>query len=98
MVSRRGSAWIPHAVVLVGLGLVLFPVYVALVAASHALPDILEAPMSLVPGTRFVANIAEALAFGTAKPSGEPVALMLLNSFAMALVIAVGKIAISLPS
>jgi sn-glycerol 3-phosphate transport system permease protein len=98
MVSPRGSAWIPHAVMLVGLGLVLFPVYVALVAASHALPDILEAPMSLVPGTRFFANIAAAMASGTAKTSGEPVALMLLNSFVMALVIAAGKIAISLPS
>jgi hypothetical protein len=35
---------------------VLFPVYVALVAASHALPDIVEAPMSLVPGTQFAAD------------------------------------------
>src|SRR4051794_11378270 len=98
MVSKRGSAWIPHAVMLVGLGLVLFPVYVALVASSHALPDILEAPMSLVPGTQFFANIGAALASGTAKTSGQPVAAMLLNSFVMALVIAAGKIAISLPS
>jgi sn-glycerol 3-phosphate transport system permease protein len=98
MVSPRSSAWIPHAVMLAGLGLVLFPVYVALVAASHALPDIIEAPMSLVPGTQFAANIGAALASGTAKTSGEPVAAMLLNSLVMALVIAAGKIAISLPS
>jgi sn-glycerol 3-phosphate transport system permease protein len=98
MVSPRSSAWVPHAVMLAGLGLVLFPVYVALVAASHALPDIVEAPMSLVPGTQFATNIGAALASGTAKTSGEPVAAMLLNSLVMALVIAAGKIAISLPS
>ena len=98
MVSARGSAWVPHAVLLGGLGLVLFPVYVALVAASHALPDILEAPMSLVPGAQFTANIAAALTAGTEKTSGEPVAAMLLNSLVMALAIAAGKIAISLPS
>ncbi len=98
MVSSRRSAWVPHAVILLGLGIVLFPVYVALVAASHALPDILAAPMSLAPGTEFFANVAAALALGTARTSGEPVAAMLLNSLVMALVIAAGKIAISLPS
>ncbi len=98
MVSSRRSAWVPHAVILLGLGVVLFPVYVALVAASHALPDILAAPMSLAPGTEFFANVAAALALGTARTSGEPVAAMLLNSLVMALVIAAGKIAISLPS
>ena len=98
MVTARRSAWVPHAVLLAGLALVLFPVYVALVASSDELADILEAPMSLVPGPHLVGNIAEALAAGTAKTSGQPVTAMLFNSLVMALVIAVGKIAISLPS
>src|SRR6202035_3700496 len=62
------------------------------------LPDILSAPMTLVPGSRLVANLREALAAGTAKTSGQPVTAMLLNSLVMALVIAAGKILISLPS
>src|SRR5260370_34717991 len=98
MVTARRSAWVPHAVVFAGLMLVLFPIYVAFVASSHALPDILEAPMTLVPGPRLAANFAEALSAGTAKTSGQPVTAMLLNSLVMALVIAAGKIAISLPS
>ncbi len=98
MVTARHTAWIPHAVLIAGLLLVLFPIYVAFVASSHELPDILEAPMTLVPGTRLVANFAEALTAGTAKTSGEPVTVMLLNSLVMALVIAIGKIVISLPS
>jgi len=98
MVTARRNAWVPHAVLIAGLMVVLFPIYVALVAASHALPDILEAPMTLVPGSRLAANFAEALSAGTAKTSGEPVTAMLLNSLVMALAIAAGKIAISLPS
>src|SRR5947209_10637933 len=98
MVIARRSAWVPHAVLILGIAVVLFPIYVALVAASDQLSDILEAPMSLAPGTRIVPNFAEALTAGTAKTSGQPVSTMLLNSLVMALVIAAGKIAISLPS
>jgi sn-glycerol 3-phosphate transport system permease protein len=98
MVTARRSAWVPHAVLIAGLILVLFPIYVAFVASSHALADILEAPMTLVPGSRLLANFAEALGTGTAKTSGEPVTAMLANSLVMALVIAAGKILISLPS
>jgi len=95
--SGRG-AWIPHAVLLAGLALVLFPIYVAFVASSLTLRDILDAPMTLVPGPDFIPNYRQALAAGTAGTSGQPVAAMMLNSLVMALAIAVGKIAISLPS
>src|SRR5437016_8213199 len=98
MVTARRSALVPHAVLIAGLLLVLFPIYVAFVASSHPLSDIIEAPMTLVPGSRLVANFSEALSAGTAKTSGQPVTAMLANSLVMALVIAAGKIAISLPS
>ena len=96
MVAARRNAWIPHAVLIAGLALVLFPIYVALVASSHELPDILNAPMTLLPGPD--ANYRTALAAGTMSTSGQPVAGMLLNSLVMALAIAAGKIVISLPS
>jgi sn-glycerol 3-phosphate transport system permease protein len=98
MVSAGKSAWAPHAVLLLGLAVVLFPVYVALVASSLSLRDILDAPMTLVPGPDLVANFRDALALGTISTNGQPVAAMMLNSLVMALAIAVGKIAISLPS
>jgi sn-glycerol 3-phosphate transport system permease protein len=97
MNARRG-VWIPHAVLLAGLTLVLFPIYVAFVASSLTLRDILDAPMTLVPGPDIFANYKAALATGTISTSGQSVAAMLLNSLVMALVIAIGKIAISLPS
>ena len=98
MVSAARSAWIPHAVLLLGLALVLFPVYVAFVASTLPLQDILDAPMTLVPGPDLVANYRDALALGTISTNGQPVAAMMLNSLVMALAIAIGKIAISLPS
>ncbi|HEY1301313.1 MAG TPA: sn-glycerol-3-phosphate ABC transporter permease UgpE [Stellaceae bacterium] len=95
--SGRG-AWLPHMVLLVGLGLVLFPVYVAFVASSLTLRDILDAPMTLIPGPHLFENFGRALGRGTLGTSGEGVARMMANSLVMALAIAFGKIAISLPS
>jgi sn-glycerol 3-phosphate transport system permease protein len=98
MVTAQRSAWIPHAILIAGLIVVLFPVYVAFVASSLDLDAILQAPMPLLPGRRLIANFAEALGAGTAKTSGVAVSRMMLNSLVMALIIAAGKIAISLPS
>jgi sn-glycerol 3-phosphate transport system permease protein len=97
MIGGRG-AWIPHAILMTGLALVLFPIYVAFVASSLTSRDILDAPMTLFPGPDILANYRTALAAGTMSTSGQPVGGMLLNSLVMALVIAAGKILISLPS
>ena len=98
MVTARRNAWIPHAVLIVGLLVVLFPVYVALVASTHDLDAILQAPMPLLPGSHIVRNFADAVTAGTAKTSGVSVGRMMFNSLVMDLTIAAGKIAISLPS
>jgi sn-glycerol 3-phosphate transport system permease protein len=98
MVGSGRGAWIPHAVLVAGLALVLFPIYVAFVASSLTVRDILDAPMTLVPGSNLVANYREALVAGTIRTSGQPVAAMMANSLVMAFAVAIGKIAISLPS
>jgi sn-glycerol 3-phosphate transport system permease protein len=98
MVTARSRAWIPHAVLIGGMAIVLFPVYVMIVAASLDLPAILEAPMTLIPGRYLPDNLIEALTAGTAKTSGVGVGTMMFSSLVMALAIAGGKIAISLPS
>jgi sn-glycerol 3-phosphate transport system permease protein len=98
MVTARQSAWIPHAILIAGIAVVLFPIYVAIVASTHDLPTILDMPMTLVPGGHIVRNFTDAITAGTAKTSGVSVGRMMFNSLVMALIIAVGKIAISLPS
>src|ERR1700759_422586 len=97
MVTAARSAWVPHAVLILGMVLVLFPIYVAFDAATHDLDTILKVPMTLLPGSRFLSNLRDALSSGTAKAIGQPVSSMLLNRAVMALAIAIGKIAISLP-
>jgi sn-glycerol 3-phosphate transport system permease protein len=98
IVTARQSAWIPHAILIAGLAVVLFPIYVAIVASTHDLPTILDMPMTLVPGSHIARNFTDAITQGTAKTSGIDVGRMMFNSLVMALIIACGKIAISLPS
>jgi sn-glycerol 3-phosphate transport system permease protein len=87
-----------HAVLILGVLLIAFPVYVTFVASSHTLERILEVPMPLLPGDQLVENYRQALESGSAKGSRAAVGSMLVNSTVMALGIALGKIAISIIS
>ena len=89
---------ISHAVLILGVLLIAFPVYVTFVASTHSLERILEVPMPLVPGDQLVENYRQALAAGSTKGSKAAVGTMLVNSTVMALGIALGKIAISIIS
>jgi sn-glycerol 3-phosphate transport system permease protein len=99
MVERRPLLdWLAHAILLLGVAVVAFPLYVTFVASSHTAETILRAPMPLVPGGHLIDNLGTALAGGTGAGSSAPVARMMWVSFVTAMVIAVGKIAISLLS
>ena len=56
----------------------LLPVYVAFVASSLPLQDILDAAMTLVPGPDLLANYREALASGTAGTNDAAIARKML--------------------
>jgi sn-glycerol 3-phosphate transport system permease protein len=99
MVERRPALdLVAHLVLALGVVVVALPVYVTFVASTQSLEQILAVPMSLVPGSDLVANYTAALGGGSARGSGAPVARMMWVSLASALVIAFGKIAISLVS
>ncbi len=99
MVERRpGLAFLRHAVLIGGVALVMLPVYVAIVASTLSLDQINAVPMPLVPGSHALENYANVLWKGAKVGSTAPVGRMMLNSLVMALVIACGKIAISLIS
>lgn len=98
MRARTGSSgFLPHLVLWGGVAIVAFPIYMTLVASSLTPQDIL-AGMPLLPGPHLFANYRDALLHGVAATSGVSVTRMLWNSLVMALVIAIGKIAISLLS
>ena len=88
---------VSHLVLVLGVLLVAFPVYVTFVASTHTPEEVLAAPMSMLPGTRLVENYAAVLAHGSGE-STAAVGRMMFNSLVSALVIAIGKIAISLLS
>ncbi len=88
---------VTHAVLLLGVAIVAAPLYVTFVASTLTLDQVNQPPMPLLPGGPFVANYLEVISHG-AGMSGAPVGRMMLNSLVTALVIAFGKIAISLLS
>jgi sn-glycerol 3-phosphate transport system permease protein len=85
-----------HAVLLAGIALIAFPLYVTFVASTRTLEEILQVPMPLLPGPHLWENYGQVLGSGTTRGAGAPVGQMMLNSLVMALVIAFGKIAISI--
>ena len=99
MVERQaGLTLLTHVVLVAGVIVVAFPIYVTFVASTHTLDDVVRAPMPLTPGHRLIENYQAVLAEGLRSTGGAPVGRMLVNSLVMAVVIAAGKIAISLLS
>ena len=102
MVERRPLATaISHLVLVLGVLIVAFPIYLTFIASTHTAREIAQqAPMSLLPGDNIAQSYSLAL-FGGQTDNGArtpPVAPMLWISLVSALVISIGKIAISLLS
>jgi sn-glycerol 3-phosphate transport system permease protein len=54
MVERRPSlGMLAHAIMIVGMALVIFPIYLAFVASTHTPQEIMQAPMPILPGSNF---------------------------------------------
>jgi sn-glycerol 3-phosphate transport system permease protein len=95
--KRPWLTFLSHAVLLIGLVVVAFPLDATFVASTHTPQEVLAAPMSLIPGSHLIENYTKVLTSG-AGLSSAPVGRMMWNSLVMALAISFGKIAISLMS
>jgi sn-glycerol 3-phosphate transport system permease protein len=99
MVENRPLAtFLAHAVLIAGVVVIAFPLYVTFVASTLTYDQIITVPMPLVPGDQLVENYTQVLTSGSAKGSHAAVSRMLLNSSVMAVGVAIGKIAISIIS
>jgi sn-glycerol 3-phosphate transport system permease protein len=96
--NRPVLRFFQHAILIAGVVVVAFPLYITFVASTLTLDDIVRVPMPLVPGEHFWANYSQVLSAGSTRGAAAPVGQMMLNSLVMALVIAIGKIAISIIS
>ena len=85
-----------HAVLILGVLAVAFPLYVTFVASTLTLEQVMSVPMPLLPGDQFVANYSQVLTAGSTKGSKAAVSTMLFNSSVMALAIPLGKITVSI--
>ena len=95
MVEKRGAGlWLTHFLMILGVIVIFFPIWLAFVASTVTQPEITNPPMPVWLGNQFWENYKSALFAGV----NVPVATMLFNSLVMAIGIAVGKIIISLLS
>jgi sn-glycerol 3-phosphate transport system permease protein len=100
MVERRPLvAALSHFVLTLGVLVIAFPLYITFVASTHTAQEIVQVPMPLLPGSHLLENYTAALTGNyDGAASTAPVGRMMFVSLVSALVIAVGKIVISLLS
>src|SRR5438270_13280196 len=97
--NRPILTFLSHVILVIGVIIVALPVYVTFVASSLAPDEVLQSPMPLLPGSHLIENFKTVLTQGAStNVTTAPVGRMMFNSLVSALVIAIGKIAISLLS
>ena len=95
--NRRVLTLVQHTVLILGVALFVFPIYLAFVASTHDQTTVARG-IPLLPGDQFWTNYSLILGQGISTSGAPPLKLMLFNSMVMALSITIGKIAISLLS
>ncbi|RED53899.1 sn-glycerol-3-phosphate ABC transporter permease UgpE [Aestuariispira insulae] len=96
--NRPVSLFFSHLVLVLGVAVVAFPLWITFVASSHEAVRMTQVPLPLLPGDQFFTNLKLVLFQGLEGSGSPPVGMMLFNSLIMAIMIAFGKIAISLLS
>jgi sn-glycerol 3-phosphate transport system permease protein len=96
--NRPFTNLMAHLIVIVGIVVTVLPIWIAFVASTHPVEHLLTSPIPLWPGNQAIENYTHVLTTGSNRTGGVGVDRMLLNSLIMALVIAIGKIAISILS
>lgn len=92
------SRIVSHGFLSLFILLMLLPIYLAIVAASHDGSAMMHSSIPMIPGTLLLKNLKAVLSEGLSVTGGEPITVMLFNSLAMALAIALGKIILALGS
>ena len=62
--NRPFLTWLSHFVVLLGVVIMAFPVWMTFVASTHDQVTMLRSPVPLLPGTHLIENYREVLTEG----------------------------------
>ena len=95
--NRPLLVYFTHGVLILGLIVISFPIYIAFVASTHAVEDLIATVQPWFGG-QLIENYMTVLRSGKQTAVGVPVSTMMFNSLVMALGITVGKISISIIS
>jgi len=95
--NRPFLNYLSHAILIAGVAVLVFPIYIAFVASSHEAADVMTQVQPWFGG-KLIENYGALLQQGDAASTGVPFSRMMWNSVVMALGITVGKIAISIIS
>jgi len=90
--------FICHLILIAGVVVVIFPVYIAVIASTHGPYDFMSGLIPLLTGSQAAENYSVMLGTGISSSGTPPLWPMLLNSLIMALGVAIGKIVISILS
>ena len=96
--NRPFLTLLSHFVVLLGVAIIAFPVWMTFVASTHSQQTMLQSPIPVLPGPHLIENYTKVLTEGYGRVGSTPVMMTLTNSLIMALGVAIGKIAISITS
>jgi len=96
--NRPWADFVAHVILVIGVAVIAFPLYVTFIASTLTYDQVVTVPMKLTPGDQLVDNYTQVLRAGSEKGSHAAVLPMLVNSFVMAIGVAVGKIVISIIS
>ncbi|UDJ86620.1 sn-glycerol-3-phosphate ABC transporter permease UgpE [Erwinia amylovora] len=95
--NRRGLDIFSHTLLVLGILTILFPLYVAFVAATLDNQAVYQVPMTLIPGSHLWQNVSRIWQHGV-NGSGPAFSVLMLNSLVMAFGITLGKISVSILS
>ncbi|WP_029042108.1 sn-glycerol-3-phosphate ABC transporter permease UgpE [Cucumibacter marinus] len=96
--NRPWLTFFSHAILILGVLAVAFPVYLAFIASTHPQNAFISGLVPLLPGDRMIENYGTMLDAGISTSGAPPLGVMMWNSLVMALSIAIGKIIISILS
>ena len=95
--NRPFLRYLTHGVLIVGLIVITFPLYIAFVASTHPVENLISSVQGWFGG-HMIENYETVIFSGKENAGGVPVGIMMWNSLVMAVGIVVGKIAISIIS
>jgi sn-glycerol 3-phosphate transport system permease protein len=96
--NRPLLAFLSHLMLILGVVVIAFPVYIAIIASTRGPNDFMSGVVPLLPGPHAFDNYWAMISTGISSSGVPPIGMMMLNSLVMALSIAIGKIAISIIS